>query len=741
MIMESEQPPFAVTELPRGGTLVEAGDFRLQLGSYPETIKDTMKLERGVPDLYLLPDELFDTFRGISNSDLEFPVYFNYFIKQRRCRFICHRHQLRPIIRVLREAVVGPFKLFTEKEYPEGKDTPGFPDMRKEMRFYKEDPSNPRGYWGLKDMITFYLFDDTGEVEVDGTRIQSLGRNKYRLLPPNQSPIPCEFRPTREAQLCSPEPQPVSDEPYEPPRFGVTVIGSGHGFDSESKTSGFIIWVDGKGIMVDPPVNSTEWMRQHRVNARLVEDLVLTHCHADHDSGTLQKVLEEGRIRIHTTETVLKSFVAKYASITQLKSKEFLSLFQFEPLIIGQPTTIAGASFLFKYNLHPIPTLGFQVKFQEKSFYYSCDTLYCPDTIESLYQKGVLSADRRDDLLDVPWESSLLLHEAGIPPIHTPMSVLQALPEEVKSHMYLVHVSESAIPADSGLRLATPGIEGTMEIAVTTPAKSLATKILDVASHIDLFADMKFKKALECLAITQSCHFEPGETIIKRGTYGDKFYMIASGVVEVLHESLPQRLFFARYDYIGETALVLNEPRNADIVALTRTELLAIERNDFLRFIRDSELPTLFKRLNDNRSGGARWTFEKHRVLAALSPLQKNQLMCSMICDRIPEGESLFELGRPVEWYFLIDTGEVLFQREDGEAVLGPGSFLGEFDSHFEASRHGSQARAKTDLQVYKVPVADMRTFFNSYPGTFVRMSKSLKDSLRRSFRPTGATD
>lgn len=42
--------------------------------------------------------------------------------------------------------------------------------------------------------------------------------------------------------------------------------------------------------------------------------------------------------------------------------------------------------------------------------------------------------------------------------------------------------------------------------------------------------------------------------------------MILSCEVEVVHE-LPQRLFFSRYDYIGETALILNQPRNADIVA------------------------------------------------------------------------------------------------------------------------------------------------------------------------------
>lgn len=38
-----------------------------------------------------------------------------------------------------------------------------------------------------------------------------------------------------------------------PPDFGITVLGASHGFDPKGSTSGFIIWIYGKGIMIDPP--------------------------------------------------------------------------------------------------------------------------------------------------------------------------------------------------------------------------------------------------------------------------------------------------------------------------------------------------------------------------------------------------------------------------------------------------------------------------------------------------------
>jgi hypothetical protein len=45
----------------------------------------------------------------------------------------------------------------------------------------------------------------------------------------------------------------------------------------------------------------------------------------------------------------------------------------------------------------------------------------------------------------------LILHEAGIPPIHTPMSILGSLSEKVKAKMYLYHCCSKDVPENMGL--------------------------------------------------------------------------------------------------------------------------------------------------------------------------------------------------------------------------------------------------------------------------------------------------
>ena len=92
--------------------------------------------------------------------------------------------------------------------------------------------------------------------------------------------------------------RPVStvDAVFTPPEFGITFLGTSHGFDGGGTTSGFVVWMHGHGVMVDPPPHSARVLRQNGILPRQIDYLVLTHCHADHDAGTFQKILQERKV-------------------------------------------------------------------------------------------------------------------------------------------------------------------------------------------------------------------------------------------------------------------------------------------------------------------------------------------------------------------------------------------------------------------------------------------------------------
>jgi hypothetical protein len=162
-------------------------------------------------------------------------------------------------------------------------------------------------------------------------------------------------------------------EPYHPPLFGITCLGPSHGFDPDENTSGFIIWLNHQGVMVDPPVNSTEWLESSNVNPKMIDSIVLTHCHADHDAGTFQKIMEEGKVTVYTTQTVMMSFLRKYSALTNIAVNDLLKLFNFHPVRFGEPVFINNARFEMFYSLHSIPTIGFKMYFQDQSFVYTSD--------------------------------------------------------------------------------------------------------------------------------------------------------------------------------------------------------------------------------------------------------------------------------------------------------------------------------------------------------------------------------
>lgn len=56
---------------------------------------------------------------------------------------------------------------------------------------------------------------------------------------------------------------------------------------------------------------------------------------------------------------------------------------------------------------------------------FSADHMNDPARVRTMFEEGFLSEGRRDALLAFPWHHDIIFHEAGIPPIHTPMQTLQ----------------------------------------------------------------------------------------------------------------------------------------------------------------------------------------------------------------------------------------------------------------------------------------------------------------------------
>ena len=173
---------------------------------------------------------------------------------------------------------------------------------------------------------------------------------------------------------------------FHPPSFGVTILGNSHGFDKSGSVSGYVLWINGRGVMIDPPPYSSATLEREGIRPRTIVGIILTHCHADHDAGAFQKVLTGSPVVVITTPTIYKSFIRKYAALSSLSPALLQHSHRYKPAIIGQPLRFQGAAFSFTYSLHTIPCVGFRVEWRGRSMVFTGDHMNKPAGIDQLQQ-------------------------------------------------------------------------------------------------------------------------------------------------------------------------------------------------------------------------------------------------------------------------------------------------------------------------------------------------------------------
>ncbi len=700
-----------VTALPRGGYLVDTPVGYIQFGSPPETIKDTMGMPKDAPQIFVLTDELFNWIKGISIAEIEFPIYYNFFLKKRRTTIICREHQFLQMKKVLQESLFGPEDFDINADYAVTAAT-AVPDIRMEMDFFRRNLK-------FSDLLSFGIFKN-GRFTLQGITIEAANKGGFRVSKGKELiaevPSRVEYKPKYLIGKRLPE-------PYKTPLFGVTCLGPSHGFDPEENTSGFIVWLNHNGIMVDPPVNSTEWLVDSNVNPKFIDSVILTHCHADHDAGTFQKILEEQRVTVYTTETVMLSFLRKYSALSNMPISYLMRLFNFHPVKIGTPTFIHGGKFDMFYTLHSIPTIGFKMQFQDQTFVYSSDHNNDPAVHRELFESGFITRERYDELAAFPWDSKVIYHESGIAPLHTPIAYLNSLPKKTRKRIVIYHIARKDFPAKTDLTLARFGIEHTLNFKTSPPRFETAYQILGILKNLDFFEDLPIAKAQEFMDIVEEERYRKGQVIIKKGTPGDKFYIIYSGNVSVDSGGLEQKKIYGTYDYFGEVALVTDQTRAADVVAETDLLVYTISREKFRNFIIGTEFEKTLNRLARIRNSETWNLLSTSNFFQYCTSSQKTWLESIFIPMEMPEPGTLIREGEPIDHIYILRSGSVDVSR-DGSTVAGlsRGDFIGSVQKLIQDEPDDYTFSNTGPVSVYAMKSDDIRAFIDKNPGLLMKL-------------------
>lgn len=117
--------------------------------------------------------------------------------------------------------------------------------------------------------------------------------------------------------------------------------------------------------------------------------------------------------------------------------------------------------------------------------------------------------------------------------------------------------------------------------------------ITDLLKQIPLFESMNDSERRRLESLLQRRSLEKGEILFHKGDIGSTFYIIIKGLIKIgVSNKLGDEVTLALLrdgDFFGEMALLDEQPRSADAIALEDSILYVLNRNDFFPFLIENE--------------------------------------------------------------------------------------------------------------------------------------------------------
>jgi len=726
------------------------GEIRVQLGSPSQTTRNLLREGLRGEQVFILPRTLFE--RGTNYGDIEFLIYLNFFVLQgRRTRIVGTARQRRALERVLRLVIFGLFN-------PEAKRQPSFEQLHETYGVPDRET-----YTFLRTAYETYGVRNGGDLESSILGVAHY--MNFAVLGANETVIPVykEDRGDRRKPLAEVRVTPCAEGDFEVrivqadgrstakrlavtaprrtaavvpeaqrramqfgtdrPGFGVTPLGTSHGFDPAGDMTSFVIWINGRGILVDPSPEALAYLEQSGVAPVDIPYVVLTHIHADHDGGLLEKLLSGRQTTVIAPDVVFHTFVEKAQLITghNVEQEGLIKHVSANPgtrvtiEIGGEVVTLES-----RWNLHPVPTNGFKLSFGGRTFGYSGDTQYDPGLIKRLRQQGTLSSAQYEDLLYFFWTADgkpkvdLLYHEAGIPPIHTAQAQLQALPAAMKRRTFLVHIADKDVAAG-----AVPGKPPLFATHVLLPstARSRHQNLLETLRLVCYLYDIPAETLEELLRGAVRRYYSTDEVIIRQGPVkqGEPlyFYVVADGEVAVKDgRRLIARL--VKTDSYGEWSISHQRGfRTANVVATRPTQCLQFTDAQYRWLV--TRHPVIQERVGKIRRWLPRLELAQAegRLKAATDPSAGRSVIADMTIGQLSgfaifsevrafkAGQAVVVKGEEADGFYILLSGH-LMATMDGRMVgeLHEGEVFGEMGLLEGGRRWATVAVVSDDAEV-----------------------------------------
>ncbi|MCB1042589.1 MAG: cyclic nucleotide-binding domain-containing protein [Acidobacteria bacterium] len=107
--------------------------------------------------------------------------------------------------------------------------------------------------------------------------------------------------------------------------------------------------------------------------------------------------------------------------------------------------------------------------------------------------------------------------------------------------------------------------------------------------HWPVFRTLPRQVFLDLIVAMEERSYSKGDVVVRQGDQGRELFLITEGTFEVYVDAKGQKNKVARLesgDFFGEAALLTKRPRNATVVATSPTEVLILEKDQFITLVK-----------------------------------------------------------------------------------------------------------------------------------------------------------
>lgn len=228
--------------------------------------------------------------------------------------------------------------------------------------------------------------------------------------------------------------------------------------------------------------------------------------------------------------------------------------------------------------------------------------------------------------------------------------------------------------------------------------------------------------------------FKAGDIVCNQGEYGDSFFIILKGAVEVSIQTqenphIPLATL-SRNDFFGEASPLTGNPRTATITALEHTILLELTKDAFMLLFKKA--PAFKKKIDEVYLERVLSTHLRRVSLFADLPdevIEKIKQKVTML--EFERGDPILKMGEPGDSLYFIRSGFVKVSIGSGEdekvlAYLKDGSYFGEM-SLLTGGVRTANVSAVTHVDIIKLNASDFREILSGFPDVFAKLDETVK--------------